>query len=484
MAIYGMNFPTASGSFGGLANWTNLSNAYSDADGDAAASWSPFSNGDSSTYYYRYFGFAIASGTITGVKITIRRKAGATSNIKETAFQLKTVGGAVYTADLSDHSWWATSYEEIVLGGPGDTLGVSWTLSNVNDATTGLQVEVTTQNVLAGSADIEFIGITIYTDGSTDVPPLPCGGMGQQVIRNRGSLSMWDLRQSTASQEIPLGPFVDSTDGDTNKTGLTIANTDIKLWKTGATTAVSKNSGGATHDADGVYYAVLDATDTNTIGPLAVNVHVAGALAVTLYCRVLDEAIYDQLYGTSAIGGTDVSSDVAAIKAKTDNLPSDPADASDIASSFSTVNGKLDAIDDYVDTEIAAIKAKTDQLTFTTPNVVDAAATVSGTVDANLVEIGGETARLTAFGRATDAITIGTVDTGSTTTSVVTSSLTPTATVLNQFKGQVMCFAGDTTTTNLRGVKAVITASDSSGVLEVSPALPAIPASGDTFTLQ
>jgi hypothetical protein len=52
----------------------------------------------------------------------------------------------------------------------------------------------------------------------------------------------------------------------------------------------------------------------------------------------------------------------SAIKAKTDNLPSDPADASDIAFSFSTVNTKLDTIDDFLDTEVAAIKAKTDNL--------------------------------------------------------------------------------------------------------------------------
>lgn len=57
-----------------------------------------------------------------------------------------------------------------------------------------------------------------------------------------------------------------------------------------------------------------------------------------------------------------VDTEVAAIKAKTDNLPSDPADASDIASSFTTVNTKLDTIDDFLDTEIAAIKAKTDGL--------------------------------------------------------------------------------------------------------------------------
>lgn len=70
-----------------------------------------------------------------------------------------------------------------------------------------------------------------------------------------------------------------------------------------------------------------------------------------------------------------LDTEVAAIKAKTDNLPTDPADASDIAAAFVTVNTKLDAIDDFVDTEVTAIKAKTDQLTFTNANKVDATAT-------------------------------------------------------------------------------------------------------------
>lgn len=108
------------------------------------------------------------------------------------------------------------------------------------------------------------------------------------------------LRQSTASQEVPLGYFVDSTDGNTEETGLTIANTDIKVWKTGATTLASKNSGGATHIATGIYYAVLDATDTDTIGPLVIFIHVAGALAVRVECCVLDEAVYDVWFGTTA----------------------------------------------------------------------------------------------------------------------------------------------------------------------------------------
>jgi hypothetical protein len=109
------------------------------------------------------------------------------------------------------------------------------------------------------------------------------------------------LRQSTASQEVILGPFVDSTDGNTQKTALTIANTDIKIWVSGATTLANKNSGGATHIAGGVYYAVLDATDTATIGPLVIFVHVATALAVKVPCVVLDEAVYDVMFGTVAL---------------------------------------------------------------------------------------------------------------------------------------------------------------------------------------
>lgn len=69
-----------------------------------------------------------------------------------------------------------------------------------------------------------------------------------------------------------------------------------------------------------------------------------------------------------------------AIKAKTDALPADPADASDIAGEFTTVNTKLDGISGAVDTEIGAIKAQTDQLSFTDGRV-DANATITLTAD-------------------------------------------------------------------------------------------------------
>lgn len=73
-------------------------------------------------------------------------------------------------------------------------------------------------------------------------------------------------------------------------------------------------------------------------------------------------ASFSSIASTLTTIATYIDTEVAAIKAKTDNLPSDPADASDVAASFSTVSSTLSTIAGYLDTEIAAIKAKTDNL--------------------------------------------------------------------------------------------------------------------------
>lgn len=154
-------------------------------------------------------------------------------------------------------------------------------------------------------------------------------------------MAIW-LKQSTASQEIPLGYFLDSTDGNTEETGLTIANTDIKLWKSGATTLASKNSGGATHISNGLYYAVLDDTDTNTLGPLVIFVHVSGALAVRVECLVLAANVYDALVAGSdylAVDVVEVSGDSDAA----DNLESD-YDGTGYGKEESSINAYLRGI--------------------------------------------------------------------------------------------------------------------------------------------
>jgi len=125
---------------------------------------------------------------------------------------------------------------------------------------------------------------------------------------------MFFLRQSTAGQEVPIGPFLDSTDGNTEETALSIANTDVDIWKEGATALVDKNSGGATHMTKGMYYTTLDATDTNTLGNLRIYVHVSGALYAQLDCIVLSATIYDWLIagsGTLGVNATQIGGQTA-----------------------------------------------------------------------------------------------------------------------------------------------------------------------------
>lgn len=128
------------------------------------------------------------------------------------------------------------------------------------------------------------------------------------------------LKQSTASQSVLIGPFVDDTDGATPETGLSIANTDIRLSANGGNMA-AKNSGGATHDEAGLYSITLDATDTATVGRLQLSVKVTGALYVFHDFQVLEEAIYDSLIGSGATGdlGVDVVS-ISGDSGAADNL--------------------------------------------------------------------------------------------------------------------------------------------------------------------
>ena len=110
------------------------------------------------------------------------------------------------------------------------------------------------------------------------------------------------LRQSTASQSVLLGPFVDDSDGKTPETGLTIANTDVRLSKNG-TNIVAKESGGATHDENGFYTATFGSTDTDTLGRLQWSVKVAGALLAHGEFSVLHPDVWDGMFSTGQVPG-------------------------------------------------------------------------------------------------------------------------------------------------------------------------------------
>jgi len=113
------------------------------------------------------------------------------------------------------------------------------------------------------------------------------------------------LKQSTAIT-VPVGPFLDSGDGVTEETGLTIAQADIRLRKNGGTFAQSNNAAGATHDENGYYGVPLDTTDTNTLGPMRLAIHMTGAIPVWEDFLVVPANNYDWWVSLSALLGVDV----------------------------------------------------------------------------------------------------------------------------------------------------------------------------------
>jgi hypothetical protein len=230
---------------------------------------------------------------------------------------------------------------------------------------------------------------------------------------------MMFLKQSTAAS-FRIGPFLDATDAAL-ETGLTIAQADVQISKSGGAFAQTSAAPTATHDSDGWYICPLTATDTNTLGLLTVQITLAGVLPVWKDFIVLPAQVYD-----SIVLGTDL-------------LDVNTSQAGGTAWASGAIVAGVLATD--------ALNAIRDRLIERT-------------------------------------VLRGTVGSASTTTSVVTSAMSPATSVADQLKGRIVIFDHNTTTAALRGQATDITASSASAtpVLTVT-ALTTAPASGDTFTI-
>jgi len=132
---------------------------------------------------------------------------------------------------------------------------------------------------------------------------------------------MVELRQSTAVT-IKLGPFVDSSDGDTLEEGLAGSMT-VKLSKNGGDIATRHSTDSITYDESGFYNVPLDATDTNTLGRLLVLVVNAGThLPVWREFEVVAQNYYDSKYGSDKlqVDAVEISGSSAAADALEANI--------------------------------------------------------------------------------------------------------------------------------------------------------------------
>lgn len=358
------------------------------------------------------------------------------------------------------------------------------------------------------------------------------------------------LRKAT-SVTIMFGPFVSSTDGVTLKTDATTitdidhASTGIFLSKAGATAAIRNGTPTASvADAYGMMRVTLNTTDTGTTGMLDVLFAKAATyLPVSKQFEVLEQVVYDVLFGTVALAtlsnitsaaGVALAADQAVNATKIGGTTQTGRDiGASVLLSSGTGTGQLSLASGAVLLQAtqtgvtiptvtnltnlpaaAALEATAQSILTDTAEIGVAgagltalasaanlatvagyldteiadiqsripAALVGGRMDSNVSAIGNDTTALTAFKRAVLSNVIGTVGAASSTTSIVTSSLTPAAAVTDQFKGRILIFDKDTTTANLRGQGSDITASTAAGVLTVT-ALTDSPVSGDTFTI-
>lgn len=248
-------------------------------------------------------------------------------------------------------------------------------------------------------------------------------------------------------------------------TGATVAMTISKNGATGAFSAMHVATN-ATEIASGWYFVVLDSTDTGTLGRLAVRGTSTGNQDVGVQLTVVDAtnagltnldttitsrmATYTQ--PTGFLAATFPSGTVA----NTTNIT---------AGTITTVSGNVNG------------------------NVAGSVASVTARVTANSDQVAGSASGATDLSKTTNAVARGTVTTGASTTSIPTSAFTlagsaATGVVASQFVGRVVLFDGDTTTAGLRGAASVISASTASNTPTLTvAALPATPASGDTFSI-
>lgn len=109
-------------------------------------------------------------------------------------------------------------------------------------------------------------------------------------------MARW-LKQST-SVDVPIGPFVDQTDGFTAESGLTLTQPDIRLKKNGGAWAQKAAAQTLSHEENGYYEVTLDATDTNTLGLLRLAVNESGALPIFEDFLVVPANVYDSFFST------------------------------------------------------------------------------------------------------------------------------------------------------------------------------------------
>lgn len=213
------------------------------------------------------------------------------------------------------------------------------------------------------------------------------------------------------------------------------------------------------------------------------------AVAVHLYKPLIKRSVMDFAVGadwTPAAGDVKISIDGGAA-ANVTNLPTALAMGNTALWDFSLTSGELTGKKIRITVADAATKAVEDS-EFEIDTYGNASAqhkiNLNGIVDSNQVRINNDAVAAANLAKTTAAICRGTVTSGATTTSIPTSAFLPVGVAVDQFKGRIITFDADTTTTSLRGQSTDITASSgAANPTFTCTALTTAPVSGDLFSV-
>ena len=157
------------------------------------------------------------------------------------------------------------------------------------------------------------------------------------------------MYKNTASQSVCF-QMISTSDGSSVTTGTPA------VYVTGDAGTQASGGGTATHEGNGCWSYAPTQAETN-YNHVAFTMTLSGAITQTVQTWPITLADF-KATGFSTHDAADV---VTAMQAVAADFKADVSGVA-TAAALTTVEGKIDAIDDYVDTEVAAVKAVTDKL--------------------------------------------------------------------------------------------------------------------------
>jgi hypothetical protein len=264
MASEGPLFPSTGSddaSNGGSQSWSAASNIETENGSSAVAS--PANGFPTHWLKSAGHGFTIPEGaTIDGVVVEIKAKSDfGTAHVNH--LQLSLAGTPSGTDKAPGTTIPPTTFTWLSWGASNDTWGISLIASDINDVNFGVAVSASSTSVSAEGVSVDAVRITVYYH---------LDDLVVAVLRRHRRKSMgYFIKQNQTAQPL-LFYMYDSTD---HVTGLTGLSPTVTIRKPGGSFAAP--SGAVTEIGNGLYQVAGNATDSNTLGPLALHATGTGA---------------------------------------------------------------------------------------------------------------------------------------------------------------------------------------------------------------